>query len=195
MVPRIANTGSRRVDRQTEWRLVIGCQEGDGEAFRELFDTYSGRAYRIAYRMTGSHEAAEDVLQESWKRAFQTIRSFEGRSRFETWFIRVVVNVATDRKRAQARRPSVQSLELGGSRVAEQPGPLERAEVGELESALNAEVQALPANERASLILVAFEGLSYAEAAKALDCAEGTLAWRVSEARRRLAERLAPYLD
>jgi RNA polymerase sigma-70 factor (ECF subfamily) len=56
-------------------------------------------------------------------------------------------------------------------------------------------MQALPVEQRSALALVAFEGMSYAEAAEVQQCGQGTLAWRVAEARRRLAEKLAPHLD
>ena len=176
-----------------ERRLIARWRHGDRQAFRRLFDGHRSYVYRIALRMAGSPQSAEDVEQESWMKAMDAIHSFDGRSRFKTWLTRIVINTAIDRRRKSERHPAPEHLREGTAAATH--GPAAHAEAEELESALETEMQALPAEQRAALLLVGFEGLSYAQAAEAMSCPEGTLAWRIAEARRKLARRLAPYLD
>lgn len=177
--------------------ILVRARQGDADAFAALLDGSRHRAWRLAYRMTGSYGDADDVLQEALIRAFEGIRGFRGRSRFDTWFTRIVLNVASSLSRATARRPRADGFaaaERVGTSEAGQD-PLLLAEASELQEALQAALLRLPTEQRAAFVLVAFEGLSYAEAAETLQCPDGTLAWWVAEARRKLAETMAPYLD
>ena len=177
--------------------LVKRSRAGDKAAFERLCRAVGDRAYGLAYRLTGSHADADDVLQEARLRAYRGIGKFDGRARFETWFYRIVLNAAATHLRRSARREGVHSLEVAGRPEQHESGsdPTLAAQARELESALQVALLGLPADQRSALVLVAFQGFSYASAAAVQGCPEGTLAWRVAEARRKLACRLAPFLQ
>lgn len=188
---------ANRVDIDAERRLVRRSQAGDRGAFDALIRAHRDRAYRLAYRLTGSHADADDVLQEAWLRGYRGITEFGGRARFGTWFFRILLRAAASHRRRLGRRADGEggtALE-GSEAVSGAADPQQRAAAHELHDALQEALCSLPADQRGAVVLVAFEGLSYAEAAEAQGCPEGTLAWRVAEARRRLARKLAPYLD
>ena len=93
----------------TDPELVRLSQDGDSDAFGELVRRYENKIYRLARRMTDSREDAEDVLQETFIKAFQSISGFKGRSKFSTWLYRVTVNMALMKRRS--RRTVVESLD------------------------------------------------------------------------------------
>jgi len=179
-----------------ERSLVEQCRSGNRQAFGALFEAHHRWAYRLSYRLTGSHADADDVLQESWLHVLRGMSQFDGRAGFGRWLARIIVRVAISKKRRGMDRRARRDLD---SEKEPQAGtgsdPRKRAEVAELNAALRRAMSTLPPAQRAALVLVALEGFSYAEAAEILQCPEGTLAWRVAEARRKLAERLVPYLE
>ena len=188
--------GANRVDGDAERRLVTRCGAGDWKAFEMLLAAHRDQAYRLAYRLTGSHADADDVLQDACLRAFRGMSKFDGRARFGTWFWRILVRAGADHERRRKRQPVVANLaQVEEPRApAARRDPSERAAASELNEALNEALQSLSAEQRVALVLISFEGMSYAEAAEVQQCPQGTLAWRVAEARRRLVEKLAPYL-
>ena len=133
---------------------------GDAAAFRVVVDATGARLYRLAVRMTGDRDEADDVLQTAFLRAHRALvdGSWDGRARVETWLYRIVVNTALNAKRERARRARL--VETRGATVAPQEA---RAEVTQLMKL----VQELPAEQRAALILKELEGLSSGEIAPA----------------------------
>ena len=85
----------------TDSELVQFTQEGNSEAFGQLVLRYRERLYRLARRLTDTEEDAEDVLQESFIRAYSAISTFKGKSRFSTWLYRITVNFALMKKRSK----------------------------------------------------------------------------------------------
>ena len=182
---------------EAEGELVARCQRGDWRAFEALLAPCRTRAYRLACRLTGSHVDAEDALQDALLAAFLGMRTFKGRSRFSTWFRTILTRAALDRAREGGRRRSEGGPGGGPMHglLADGDDPATRAEDGELTAALDEALWSLPAELRAAVVLVAFEGMTYAEAARILECPEGTLAWRIAKARQRLSQLLAAHLD
>ena len=180
-----------------ERALLAEAKGGNATAFEALWRANRDGAYRLAYRMTRSHADADDVLQDAWLRAYRGLAGFDGRSQFGTWFMRIVLRAAMTHLRKRQRRPAPAQLASAGAvpSARAESDPAGRASAGELQAALDDAVAGLSLNLRGALALVVFEGMSYAEAARVQQCPEGTLAWRVAEARRRLADKLAPYLD
>src|ERR671912_2032858 len=80
------------------------ARQGDGDAFRVLVDLHARNAFALAFRLTGDNRDAEDVVQESFIRAFRQLRRFESRSNFGTWLHRIIVNCAMDALRARHSR-------------------------------------------------------------------------------------------
>src|SRR4029077_4416082 len=110
--------------------VLARARQGDSDAFRALVERHSRSVFRLAYRMTGNEQDAEDVVQESFLRAFKQLGRFESRANFGTWLYRIVANCSVDLMRSkQARHDQVrgdsldESMELPG---ADPQGPERR---------------------------------------------------------------------
>ena len=93
---------------QTDAAAVALARDGDSEAFRALVERHSRAVYRLAHRMTGNAQDAEDVVQETFLKAYQQLGRFESRANFGTWLHRIAVNCSIDLIRVAAstgRRP------------------------------------------------------------------------------------------
>src|SRR3954470_6359448 len=87
------------------------ARQGDSEAFRVLVERHSRHVFRLAYRMTGNEHDAEDVVQESFLRAYRQLGSFESRANFGTWLYRIVANCSVDLMRARQARQNQGRME------------------------------------------------------------------------------------
>lgn len=178
-------------------RLIAECLQGRTEAFGELVRRYQDRLFNTVYRLVGSVEDAQDVLQESFLHAYQSLGSFKGDSLFYTWLYRVAVNTAISYKRKQR---VVLRIDAGrgtdGSGSAEprdqsefsQPGQgLERAEQ---ERRIQEALSRLSPEHRAVLILKDMEGQKYETMADMLRVPVGTVRSRLHRARTELRDLL-----
>lgn len=150
--------------------------------------------------MMGNHGDADDVAQEVFLRAYRALSSFDGRSDLFTWLYRITVNTALNHIRSQKRADSIaragaqEARAEGGTpeRLGVTPrNPREWAELGEHMRRVIEEVCLLSPSLRVTLILATVEGLPYRKIAELLEIPEGTVAWRINEARKQLRERLA----
>ena len=165
--------------------LVARAQAGDREAFEQLVRRHADRVYAVARRLGLPSDAAEEVTQEAFLRAWRGIASFRGDARFFTWLYRIAVNEAKRRLEREPARTLVRSLD---DEVAVQPPdmreePYTRLAYAELRQALAAAVLALPLKYRAPLILRDVKGLSTADAAAVLGLGEAALKSRLHRAR------------
>ena len=168
----------------TETELVQRCCDGDREAQGELYARTSRRIYGLLLRMTGSEEAAADLAQETYLRAFARIKDFDARSTIATWLYRIAVNEALQHlRRLQRERGRLESVlpEVASSGAEDRHS-------AQLDVA--AALSALSPDDRAVLLLRYQEGLDYRRMATVLDCAEGTVASRLNRARAKLADLL-----
>jgi len=165
--------------------LIDKARSGDREAFAALLERAYPFIYRVAYKWCGASADAEDLAQDVCVKLGAAIRSFDGRSAFSSWLYRVTLNTVRDQRKAQARRDR-RIAELALLAQAETPEPQADDQIDDLWIA----VRDLPDGERDAVLLVYSEGLSHAEAAAVLGCAEGTVAWRISKAKGRLKARL-----
>lgn len=176
--------------RFTDASLSTGQREA---AFHELVHRYQRRLFAICVRVLGSPSDAEDAVQETFVRLARGAESFRGDAKLSTWLYRVARNVCTDHVRYDARRPStpVEDITAVGTE------PVADDVIGARETAMTVEAALAQLDEqsRMLLLLVAVEGLSYAEAAASLDLPVGTVKSRVSRARVRLGELLAERLE
>ena len=179
---------SKRTDRE----LVEAARAGDSEAFGTLMRRHQRRIYRLALHLLRDAAEAEDATQETFVRAYGALDRFDGRSEAFTWIYRIAVNLSLNVIRA--RRPNRKSVSsddprLEGTLVETRAGsanPLGDSENRELGRVLCEGMDALSDTLRTTLILVGVDGLSHAEAGDVLGCPEGTVAWRVHEARKKL---------
>ena len=178
----------------SDTELVALAASGDRAAFASLYDRYYSRAYRLAYNMTGQRGGAEDLTQEIFMRVYQRLDSFSGQSSFATWFYRLAVNHSLNYRR-RARLSDADRLEASDERTLERlPSDVRQGESRVLQSQIQAEVHAallgLSAEMRMVVILKDLEGLNYEEIAERLNCSQGTIASRLSRARKQLAKKL-----
>src|SRR5207248_8685405 len=120
----------------TESTAVLArAQQGDNEAFRALVERHSRSVFRLAFRMTGNEQDAEDVVQESFLRAYRQLARFESRANFGTWLYRIVANCSVDLMRAkQSRHDQTRSESLDevmAMSAADVPGPERMAQSAE----------------------------------------------------------------
>jgi RNA polymerase sigma-70 factor (ECF subfamily) len=154
----------------------------------ELFDAHHRRLYRLGLRLLGNAEEAQDLVQETFLRAAQTLgRVPADEPGAEAWLVRVAVNVARDRQRRHAvRRARAAPLPAQPASPDEEGPRLARW-------AVRTALRALPARRRAIVVLHELEGLSTGEVARLLGCAPVTVRWHLSSARRELARALGPF--
>jgi len=173
--------------------LVARARQGDTAAFGELVDRYRAAVYRAAQAALGSASEAEDVAQEAFLAAYQKMGTYRGEASFKTWLLTIAW------RRALGRRRRLASLWRrfvpGDPPDSAPPGRSSRTQEGALIQAEMAGhvqrlVRALPARLRDPLLLCASGEQTYHEIASVLGIPEGTLKWRVAEARRQLKERL-----
>ncbi|MFA9443874.1 RNA polymerase sigma factor [Egicoccus sp. AB-alg6-2] len=157
-------------------------------AFHELVHRYQRRVYAVCVRVLGSPADAEDAVQETFVRLARGAATFRGDAKLSTWLYRVARNVCTDHVRYDARRPSTPVEDI--TAVGDQPRADDVIAARETAMTVEAALAQLDEQSRLLLLLVAVEGLSYAEAAAAVDLPVGTVKSRVSRARVRLGELL-----
>ncbi len=171
--------------------LVERAKSGDPRAFEELFRRYRPRIYALALHLTGRQSDADDITQDAFLRAYSKIGEFEGRSEFFTWLYRIALHRALNIKRDRGRRKTV---DIEDPRVefavkVDAAGDPRRAiELHEAYSHLLAAFDRLSPVLRTTVVLTVLQGLSYKEAAVVLESNEGTIAWRVHEARKQIKD-------
>jgi RNA polymerase sigma-70 factor (ECF subfamily) len=178
--------------------LVEAAKAGSAAAFEELVRRYRPRIYALALHLTGRPSDADDVTQEAFLRAYRNLEKFEGRSEFFTWLYRIALHRALNMKRDRGRRTLV-DLEDPRVRAAvdvDAHGDPRRAlELQESYAQLLACFDRLSPSLRTTVVLTQLQGLSHKEAAVVLETTEGTIAWRVHEARRQLRASLERIED
>jgi len=158
--------------------LVQAAQAGDLDAFELLVRRYQTPVYRIALRLLASSADADDVTQDTFLRAWRSVSRFRGDSAFATWLYRIVTRRCFDL--LAARRPTVV---LDEDLLGPSVDPWTTIEQRERLRALTRQIQALPPDQRAALVLCEFEGLSYAQVADVLETTAPAIKGRIHRAR------------
>jgi RNA polymerase sigma-70 factor (ECF subfamily) len=173
----------------TDKELVEGCQRGEPDALRALFERHKDKVYSIALRYSGDRTVAMDIAQDAFLKLFSGIHSFRGDSSFDAWLYRIVVNSCFDQKR-RARRliPLVDGLR--DALRAPGASALEEVLRSELSGRVRSAVEGLPPEQRIVIVLRYTQGLSYDEIAEILGCSAGTVASRLNRAHKILGRRL-----
>jgi RNA polymerase sigma-70 factor, ECF subfamily len=162
--------------------LASAAASGDRSAFGLLVERHYDRIYGLAYRLTGSRAEAQDLAQDICAALPVKLRGWRGEARFTTWIYRVVMNAAHDQRRRQATRSRAASG-WGDWEIARQDEIATQAEA--LDWLTNAMSRLAP-ELRDTVALVLGEELTQAEAGAVLGLSEGTIAWRMSEVKKRL---------
>lgn len=179
--------------------LVERAKHGDKDAYKILVEKYQKRVFSIAYEVTRSFEDAEDVAQETFVKAYLSLRNFKGESSFYTWLYRIAYNMSIDVRRRCSRRGSHVEFEesesaaayvansAGGAAFVEPVTALARKEEAKK---ISAALEKLSEEHRAIILLREVEGLSYDEIAETLKIQKGTVMSRIFYARKQLQKSL-----
>jgi RNA polymerase sigma-70 factor, ECF subfamily len=157
------------VQASAEVQLVRRAREGDPAAFEELIVLHGPPLQRMLRRVLGSSADAEDVLQETFLKAWRAIERFRGEARFSTWLYRIALNEARRRQAYDAHRRALPLDEVMLELPDLSEGPASRAESAELEAFVERCIAELPANYREAVVLRDVEGLTNEEAAAVLE--------------------------
>ena len=187
----MVTSARQHLPERTDRELVTAAREGDAEAFGLLVRRHQRRVYRLAVHLLKSGAEAEDVTQDTFVRAYGALDRFDGRSEPFTWIYRICVNLSLNALRSRKTRrasspddPRVESLLIDNRPAA--GSPARSSADKQLGRALVEGIDELSDTLRTTLVLVCIDGLSHAEAGEVLGCPEGTIAWRVHEARKKL---------
>ena len=170
--------------------LVSRAKAGDTAAFDELVRKYRARVYSLALHLTGQASDADDITQDAFLKAYHKLPEFEGRSEFFTWIYRITLHRALNAKRDRKRRRTVpmDDPRLVAAVAVDAEGDPERAtQLRDRYRALLEAFDQLTPLLQTTVVLTTLQGLSYKEAAVVLETTEGTIAWRIHEARRKMA--------
>ena len=187
----MVTSARQHLPERTDRELVTAAREGDAEAFGLLVRRHQRRVYRLAVHLLKSGAEAEDVTQDTFVRAYGALDRFDGRSEPFTWIYRICVNLSLNalRSRKTRRASSPDDPRIEGLLVDNRPAagsPARSSADKQLGRALVEGIDELSDTLRTTLVLVCIDGLSHAEAGEVLGCPEGTVAWRVHEARKKL---------
>ena len=179
--------------RDQETQIVRRVLEGDVNAFEDLVTEHEKGVYAIAQRMTGNAEDAADMTQETFIKAYNSLSSFRGDSKFSVWLYRIATNVCLDFLRSRSRKPTVSlSVEDDDGEETqmdiadESQSPEQLLERGLTRDAVRRGLKSLSPEYRQILLLREIQGLSYEEIAEALALEVGTVKSRIFRARKRL---------
>ena len=179
---------------------IARARSGDADGFRELVERHSRAVFRVAYRITGRVEDAEDVVQETFLRAYRQLARFESRANFGTWLHRIASNCAVDLLRARPRREMTEEPETlerlgGGEGDSALPSP-ERSFLGaEIRDRVTDALGRLSPLERAAFALRHFDGRSIEEIGRALGLGTSATKHSIFRAVRKMRRELQPFIE
>lgn len=180
----------------TDVATVSRARSGDAEAFRVLVEHHSQTIFRVAYRMTGNQHDSDDIVQETFLRAYRQIGRFEERANFGTWLHRIAVNCSLDLLRSRGRL----DRRFGGDpEVAEQSASSDPQQdrlllSAELRDRVAAAMEQLSGNERTAFVLRHFEGMPVEEIGKTLGIQVNAAKHTIFRAVRKLRRALEPFV-
>ena len=170
--------------------LAERCQQGDAGAFEELYRQHAGRLYNLAYRMAGSAQDAEDLLQEMFLHAHRKLASFRGESSLGTWLYRLGTNRCLDHLRGRQARMDRASESLDQPPVEQPVAPMPAVPSAVSRIDLERAIGRLPDGCRAAFLLHDVEGFEHGEVARILGISVGTSKSQVHKARMKLRSML-----
>jgi RNA polymerase sigma-70 factor (ECF subfamily) len=176
---------------------VAKAKGGDEDAFRVLVERHTRGVYRLAYRMTGKPEDAEDVVQETFVRAYRQLKRFEERANFATWLYRIGFNCAIDYMRARPHRESSEEPEtlerISGHTGG--PGTDDLVYAGEISERVQTALRALSEQERAAFLMRHYHGHSIEEICETLNLKTNAAKHSIFRAVKKMRVALRPLID
>jgi RNA polymerase sigma-70 factor, ECF subfamily len=186
----------------TDADAVAQVRAGNPDAFRVLVERHSRAIFRLAYRMTGNEQDAEDAVQETFLRAFKQLRTFDGRSSFSTWIYRVCANCTIDSMRVRKKHEQKRVRELEDSEtdlLTQQPSKAPSAEQlthsREISGMLGPALEQLSVMERTAFVMRHYEGLGIDEIGRILEVQPNAAKHSVFRAVQKLRRALEPLME
>lgn len=178
----------------TDAELVKRVQGGDSHAFDLLFERYKHRIHSLVGRFIDSYEDCEEVVQESFLKAYKALPRFRGESQFYTWLYRIAANTAKNFLASRSRRPTRSEVDVEDditvnelTSLHETDNPENILESSELEQIIKKAIQELEPELKSAVTLREYAGLSYEQIAEIMDCPVGTVRSRIFRAREAIA--------
>lgn len=177
---------------------VARVRSGDKDAFRPLVERHSQTIFRVAFRMIENEQDAEEVVQETFLRAYRALDRFESRANFGTWIYRIALNLCYDVLKQRQSRPRTQPQEDPDAPdaieqvPATNPSPERSLLSREIDVRIRSAMEQLTSGERIAFVLFHFEGRSIEEIAQALKVRQGSVKNRVHRAVKKLRQQLQP---
>ena len=186
----------------TDADAVAQVRAGNPDAFRVLVERHSRAIFRLAFRMTGNEQDAEDAVQETFLRAFKQLKNFDGRSSFSTWIYRVCANCTIDSMRVRKKHEQKRVRELENSEtdlLSQQPSKAPTAEQlthsREINSMLGPALEELSVMERTAFVMRHYEGLGIEEIGQILEVQPNAAKHSVFRAVQKLRRALEPLME
>lgn len=182
---------------EEERMLIVKAKRGDPGAYESLVRKYQKSIYYLCHRMTGAHQSADDLSQETFVKAFFALPKFKEEMSFFAWIRRIAVNSTLNYLKIRKRE---HPLNENNPTNHSNPGsnsemPETRLEQKLMQEALSEALSTLPSDQRAIFILRVHEGQSYKEISQTLDIPTGTVMSRLCRARQKLRQAMSAYLN
>ena len=180
--------------------LITRAREGDPEAFRALVERHSVRLFQLVYRMTGNEQDAEDVVQETFLRAYRQLDRFESRAGFGTWLHRIAANCSLDLLRKRKRHDEqIDAIELDlvpmSTLSPQAPAPDDQVFHREVQQKVEAAMEQLTPMERTAFVLRHFEGKSIEDIGRVLSSGPSATKQSIFRAVQKMRRALEPVLN
>jgi len=184
----------------TDTAAVALARDGDSDAFRGLVERHSRAVYRLAHRMTGNPQDAEDVVQETFLKAYRQLGRFESRANFGTWLHRIAVNCSIDLIRGRKHQETshdAADLDMldSGDEQRTDPSPERLMLSTEVQERVGRAMDGLTSMERAAFVLRHFEGQSIEEIGRALGLKANAAKHSIFRAVRKMRLALEPFVE
>lgn len=177
--------------------FITRAKNGDMSAFETLVRKYQKPVYRLCRRMTGVHQSADDLVQDTFLKAYVSLHSFKDGMDFYSWIRKIAVNSSLNYLKKRRREEPLGAKDMsvaGNPRSIDQELPHEKLQRHQLEQKFRAALMALPADHRIVFLLRVYEDQSYKEIAEALGIPEGTVMSRLNRSRKKLKKMMAESL-
>lgn len=183
--------------------LVERARGGEAAAFDELVEKHSRKLYGLVYHMCGSHEDANDILQDTFTKAYTALGKFQGKSSFYTWIYTIATNMTLNFLKKRKRRAAWSLDDADGNLQNDdamvdprhEANPRSQARIHELQKKLNEAMARLSQDHRAVVVMFDIQGMPHAEISVILGVSEGTVRSRLYYAHQQLQAHLSEYLS
>ncbi|MBL6685522.1 MAG: RNA polymerase sigma factor RpoE [Methylophilaceae bacterium] len=190
-------------ERAIDQKLVEKAQKGDKRAFGILVEKYHKKLTRLLARMVRDQSEIEDIVQDSFIKAYRAINNFRGDSAFYTWLYRIGINTAKNHLVSLGRRPkAMNDVEIedvenfeDGQELRNLETPENSMMTKEIVATVNDTIESLPDELKEAISLREIDGLSYEEIAELMQCPIGTVRSRIFRAREAIADKLKPLIE